>query len=224
MHPPAPDPYQVAAIASLARLHGWIREHNRTAVIAAATSLLLSAASWGLLYVGGYALLVVGSTVSKSLAGLGTEAANSLTWRPLYGPAFLAIGSLLTLVAAVLTHWWRAAAWYRDLGLVPRAAIDFVLWPASLLVDGLDTLRALVRLRAADRPVACALLAQLDACGGRLALAKLSLEVPDRPRLLRVLQQLHLAQVLSTRMEDGEPQLCWCSREAGARLAFRRPE
>lgn len=218
------DPNRVAALAALARLGRWLREHNRTALAAAAASLLLAAVGWGLFYLGGYTLLILGGSISRSLDGLQLEQANDFSaLRTFYGPIFLAAASALTGLAALLTHWSRAKVWHDELGTVSRALVDAALFPAALLVDGLDSLRALVQMRASDRAMAVALLARLDASQGRLALGQLSLDIPDRPQLLRILQNLHLAQVLSTRTADGEVEIGWHTREARHALGILRP-
>lgn len=206
----------------MARLNAWLRDHNRTALIAAGVSLLVGLAIWGLLYVGTYAAFVLLTSVSKSLQGATLEDAANLTrLRWLFPRVFLGCAAGLTVLAAIFVHWRALARWHADLPMLLRAPIDILLFPASMLVDGVDTLRALVWFRPSDRPLACALLARLDACGGRLAMGTLSQETPNRPRLLRVLERLHVAQVLETRSGPDEPHLCWRSREASERLAVR---
>ncbi|MBS0657710.1 MAG: hypothetical protein JSR82_05610 [Verrucomicrobia bacterium] len=218
------DLNRVAALGALSRLDRWLRAHNRTALAAAGASLVLSILGWGLFYAGGYTVGILYGSISKSLDGFQLDRVNDFTQlKALYAPAFLAVASFLTGCAALLTHWHPARVWHEELSTLPRAVVDAVLFPAMMLVDGLDTLRALVRLRATDRPVAIALLAQLEACGGRLAMGQLSLDVPDRPQLLRILQRLHVAQVLQTRAGPDEPQICWSTREARQELAVRLP-
>lgn len=217
-----PERATVAAVAAVSRLNGWLRAHNRTALAAAGFSLLMAVLLFGLAFGGIYAGLVILTSINKSIQGVSLETAADLSrLRALYPPAFLACASFCTLLATLVTHWQRAAHWHDAMPFLFRAAFDLVTFPAAMLVDGLDTLRALVWLRRKDRPLACALLARLDAGGGRLAVGRLSLDTPDRPQLLRVLQALHVAQVLETRAGLDEPHLCWRSREASERLAIR---
>lgn len=216
-----PDPQAVAAVAAMSRLGAWMREHNRAALAAASLTLVLAAVTWGLYYLAGYTLLILGDSIGKAMAQAGVDALGDASHlRAVYPPRFLIAGTIAVLVAVLGTHWHRATAFRDSLPFFVRGIFDLLILPATLLVDGLDTLRALTWLRKRDRPLACALLARLDAAGGRLALGTLAQDTPDRRQLLRVLQSLHVAEVVETR-GGMEPKLLWRSREASERLWVR---
>ncbi len=215
---PAPEPHLEEAQR---RLRRFLREHNRAAISAVILSLFLALLLWGAYYGGGLFLSILFSSVSRSLDHLPPDVVNDMThlhW--LYPRVFFSAGLAACAAAVAFSRSNRLEAWRQELPFLVRGALDLLIFPATLLIDALATVRAFAFLSRRDRALGCAVLARLHAGHGRLGIQSIAQESSDPRAVLRVLLALHLAQAVETRGPAGQMYLTWMSDDVGEALGF----